>query len=85
MPIAVTAIAATAAVVVLMLYGVVSHVDLADASPESAETSFEQARDRFLGSEPLVRLVREQGDVRGEVRRRAFPSEIRPNTLHLMI
>ena len=48
---------------------------LADASPESAETSFEQARDRFLGSEPLVRLVREHGDVL-QILRRGPPKAI---------
>ena len=58
--------------------------DLADANPEAAETSFEQARGRFLGSEPLVRVTLENGDLRGEVTRRALPSQIRPDTLHLM-
>lgn len=76
--------AGTAAIIVIGFYAVVSHIDLADANPEAAETSFEQARGRFLGSEPLVRVTLENGDLRGKVIRRALPSEIRPDTLHLM-
>ena len=82
--IAVTVTAGTAAIIVLGFYAVVSHLDLANANPEAAQKSFEQTRDRFLGSEPLVRVTLENGDLRGEVIRRTLPSKIRPDTLHLM-
>ena len=48
MTVAVPVMAGTAAIIVLGFYAVVSHIDLADANPEAAETSFEQASSPWL-------------------------------------
>ena len=82
---AAAAVAGTLVLVVIGVRGFVRYVDIADATPATAETSFEEAREHFAGTEPLVHLASENGAVRGTVRRRARPSLVRPDALRLMI
>ena len=78
------AVAGATALFLVGVYALVSHVDIADATPASAETSFEAARERFAGTDPLVRLTRQNGVVRGNVVAREHPSQVRPDALYLM-
>ena len=88
--IALVSIAALAVFSTIVLIGLgvfvfMSNVNIEDATPETAELSFRQARARFIGDEPLIRLTRENGKVRTEVLRRDRPSEVRPESLHVMV
>jgi len=69
----------------LGVYVVTSNVDIQDATPETAELSFQEARTRFIGEEPLIRLTRENGDIRAEVVRHDRRSDVRPVSLHVMV
>ena len=75
----------TVVLIGLGVYVFMSHVDIEDATPETAALSFQEARARFTGAEPLIRLTRENGRVRAEVLRRDRPSAVRPESLHVMV
>ena len=75
----------TIALVGLGVYVFMSNVAIEDATPASAELSFQEARARFIGDEPLIRLTRENGDIRAEVVRHDRPSDVRPESLHVMV
>lgn len=83
--IAAVAVFGTATLIGLGVYVFVSNVDIDDATPETAERSFEEARVQFAADEPLIYLAREDGNIRAEVRRRDRPSDVRPESLHLMV
>ena len=83
--IAAVAVFGTVVLIGLGVYVFTSNVDIDDATPETAELSFEAARAPFVGDDPLIRLTRENGRVRAEVLRRNRPSEVRPESLHVMV
>jgi len=78
------AVVATVTLIGLGVYVFRSNVDIDDATPDTADSSFEEARARFAGQEPLIHLVRGDGETRTEVRRRDHPSEIKPTSLHVL-
>ena len=69
----------------LGVYVFMNNVNIEDATPETAELSFREARARFIGDEPLIRLTRENGDIQAEILRRDRPSDVRPAALHVMV
>lgn len=75
----------TVVLIGLGVYVFMSNVDIEDATPETAELSFQEARAHFIGDQPLIRLTRENGRVRAEVLRRDRPSDVRPESLHVMV
>ena len=83
--IAVLGVFGTVVLVGLGIYVVMNNFNIEDASPETAELSFQEARTRFAGDEPLIRLTREDGEIQAEVVRHDRRSEIRPVTLHVMV
>ena len=83
--IAALAVFGTVVLIGLGVYVFTSNVDIEDATPETAELSFQEARAPFVGDDPLIRLIRENGRVRTEVLRRDRPSELRPESLHVMV
>ena len=83
--IAALAVFGTVVLIGLGVYVFMSNVDIEDATPEAAELSFQEARARFIGDEPLIHVSRENGKVRTEVRRRDRPSDVRPTSLHVMV
>ena len=83
--IAALAVFGTVVLIGLGVYVFVSNVDIQDATPETVELSFQEARAQFTGHEPLIRLTREHGEVQAEVLRRDRPSDVRPESLHVMV
>ena len=83
--VAALAVTGTVTLIGLPVNAFMSNVNIEDATAETATLSFEQARARFLGDEPLIYLTRTNGQVEAEVRRRAQASDTRPASLHLMV
>ena len=83
--IAALAVFGTVVLIGLGAYVFMSNVDIQDATPETAEHSFQEALAQFIGDEPLIRLTREHGEVQAEVLRRDRPSDVRPESLHVIV
>ena len=83
--IAALAVFGTVVLIGLGVYVFMSNVDIEDATPETAALSFREARAPFIGNDPLIRLTRENGKVRAEVLRRDRPSEVLPESLHVLV
>ena len=83
--IAALAVFGTVVLIGLGVYVFMSNVDIEDTTPETAELSFQEARAPFSEDEPLIRLTRENGSVRAEILRRDRPSDVRPESLHVMV
>ena len=83
--IAALAVFGTVVLIGLGVYVFMSNVDIEDATPETAALSFREARAPFIGDDPLIRLTRENGKVRAEVLRRDRPSEVLPESLHVLV
>ena len=79
------AVFGTVVLIGLGVHVLMNNVDIQDATPETAELSFQEARAQFTGHEPLIRLTREHGGVQAEVLRRDRPSDVRPESLHVMV
>mgnify|MGYP001268122005 FL=1 len=79
------AVVGTVTLIALAVYVVMSNVDIADATAETADVTFEETRARFVGDDPLIHLVREDGNLQAEVRRRDQPSDSRPESLHVLV
>ena len=83
--IAALAVFGTVVLIGLGAYVFMSNVDIQDATPETAEHSFQEALAQFIGDEPLIRLTREDGEVQAELLRRDRPSDVRPESLHVIV
>jgi len=83
--IAALAVFGTVVLIGLGVYVFMSNVDIEDVTPETAALSFLEARAPFIGDDPLIRLTRENGKVRAEVLRRDRPSEVLPESLHVLV
>ena len=77
--IAALAVFGTVVLIGLAVYAFTSNVDFEDATPETAELSFQEVRAPFIREEPLIQLTGDNREVQAELRRRDRPSDVWPH------